>query len=226
MIDGLFLRWFVTVLFILAAAQCVYALTRVGTSRKCRIGHFFHLAMSVAMIFMAWPFSADWPTVAPMLFFIVATVWFVISIATKREDCEVDRGCVPETDTMIGRVVAIYHAAMMGAMSWMYAVMNGSMLPGSESQQHQHALASARTVLAHAGHQEGPMPAHNDSGPSYVDTVNSILGIGFLVAAAVWLYVYFGRRRSAPNAQLDSFIGDLCQIFMATGMGIMFLSII
>ncbi|MGC5248074.1 DUF5134 domain-containing protein [Gordonia sp. DT219] len=239
MIDDIVLRWVVTVLFALAAAQCVYLIVVRPMPWQAIVGHVLHLVMSVAMAVMAWPFSADWPTVGPMVFFIAAAVWFLLTLALRQslrpaDDC----GCVPPTTTGWGRLAAVYHAAMMGAMAWMYALMNGSLLPGSDAPQ---ALSLAigptsTTVLAHDHSDMGDMPGmpgmdmpgmdmhHHTAQPAYVAPINWVLAIGFAIAAFVWLYLYFVRRRAAgaSSADLMTFAGDLCQVFMAVGMAIMF----
>jgi len=46
----------------------------LGTRR----GSLLHLIMSVAMVVMAWPWGATLPTIGPLVFFLLATVWFVV----------------------------------------------------------------------------------------------------------------------------------------------------
>lgn len=236
MIDGLFLRWVVTILFALAAAQCLYALMRLNMPWKSQVGHVLHLVMSVAMLVMAWPFSIAWPTTPPMVFFLLAALWFVSSLflpgaETIADDC----GCVPPTDRATGRIVAVYHAMMMGAMAWMYAVMNGAILPGSDGNGEHHAMALAMpsdggAVLAHehggsVGDTSG-MHMHAAQ-PGYVEPVNWVLGVGFVAVALAWLYGYFtNRRRPGAPSDVLAFSSDLCQMFMAAGMGIMFLTMV
>ncbi|RPA57196.1 DUF5134 domain-containing protein [Gordonia oryzae] len=233
MIDDIVLRWAVSLLFALAAAQCAYLILTRRMPWQAYVGHVLHLVMSVAMLAMAWPFSADWPTTGPMWFFVVAAAWFLVSLALQpslrpTDDC----GCVPPTNTPLGRLTAVYHATMMGAMAWMYAVMNGAVLHDGQTT---HAMAlgtgssASVTVLAH-NHDEMPgmnMPGmdmgHHAAQPGYVTPVNWILSIGFALAAAVWLYLYFARRRAAvASKDLMTFAGDLCQVFMALGMALMF----
>ncbi|GEE00610.1 hypothetical protein nbrc107696_10560 [Gordonia spumicola] len=236
MIEGLFLRWVVTILFALAAAQCLYSLLQFSMPWKSRVGHVLHLVMSVGMLVMAWPFSMDWSTTPPMVFFGLAAVWFVSSIILPdAESAATDCGCVPPTDGATGRGVAAYHAVMMGAMAWMYAVMNGTILPsfdGDGGGDHGMALAmpsDGGLVIAHEhGGSDGVSGMHMHAGqPGYVAPVNWMLGVGFVVAAFAWLYVYFKNRR-VPSASSDvlAFSSDLCQVFMAAGMGIMFLAMV
>lgn len=229
MITDELLRWAVTILFALAAAQCAYLMIVRSMPLQAYVGHALHLIMSVAMLLMAWPFSSDWPTVGPMWFFVGAAAWFVISLLLPNSSRPAaDCGCVPMTSTPAGRAAAIYHAVMMGAMAWMYAVMNGGLLPGHAAAAPMAlALGPGETVILAHEHGGGDMPSMDMSGhstqPTYVDPVNWLLAIGFAIAAAVWLYLYFDRRRT-PGAPDDvlSFVGDLCQVFMATGMSIMF----
>ena len=78
MIDDLFLRWVVTALFVLSAAECVYAITAGRRQWAHTIGHLLHFVMAVVMAVMAWPRGAALPTTAPMVFFLLATIWFVV----------------------------------------------------------------------------------------------------------------------------------------------------
>ncbi|MGW0039236.1 DUF5134 domain-containing protein [Gordonia sp. NPDC003376] len=232
MIDGLLLRWVVTILFGLAAAQCLYLIVVRSMPWRSYVGHALHLIMSVAMLVMAWPFSMDWPTTGPMAFFILAAVWFLASLVfpgsvRNSDEC----GCVPPATSGFGRAAAVYHAAMMGAMAWMYAVMNGGLLPGHDSTiTHQAGPMVAPGIVLvhdHSDHGGGDMPGMTDmhmvAQPGYVTPVNWVLAIGFALATVVWLYLYLDRRRrpGAPDDVL-SFAGDLCQVFMAAGMSIMF----
>lgn len=230
MITDELLRWVVTVLFALAAAQCAYLMVARTMPWQAYLGHALHLLMSIAMLLMAWPFSADWPTVGPMWFFAAAAVWFLASLViTNSSRPATDCGCVPPTSTPGGRLAAVYHTAMMGAMAWMYAAMSPGLLPGTPAAP-PVALAMGAgepMVLAHDhGGADMDMPGMDmghSSQPAYVEPLNWILAAGFALAAVVWLYLYFDRRRGhRPAEDVLSFAGDLCQVFMAVGMSIMF----
>ena len=78
MIQDLVLRWIVTTLFVVSAVESLYA---IATGRRVWthvIAQLLHVAMAVAMVAMAWPWGAALPTAGPMVFFLLATVWFVI----------------------------------------------------------------------------------------------------------------------------------------------------
>ncbi|MEE4021483.1 DUF5134 domain-containing protein [Gordonia sp. PKS22-38] len=225
MIADLALRWVVTVLFALSIAEFGYSLTTHRLGRPGVVSHVLHIAMAAAMIVMAWPFGADWPTVAPMVFFLLAAVWFVVAAAAFANEA-------PE------RIAHGYHAVMMAAMAWMYAVMHGDLLPGSGSgesghEMHTMALAMSGTPLAH-DHSEhtGDTPSHvHAAQPDYVVAINWLLAIGFLVAAVFWLYLYFSRRAiaGAPQERASAMLtntGELAQVFMAAGMAIMFFAMV
>lgn len=210
MISDPLLRLVVTVLFALAAAECLYSLVSHRMRWHGTIGHTLHLVMSIAMLLMAWPFSMSWPTRPPMWFFVAATVFFVIVASMVATD--------PAT-----RIADGYHAVMMAAMAWMYAIMTPGLLPGTGS--HTMALAmGGDMVLAHS---HGDMDMHMDASPAkpeWITAVNWLMIVGFFVAAAVWLYIYFARRRASEKpAAMLTHAGELCQVFMAAGMAIMFL---
>ncbi|GAY16705.1 DUF5134 domain-containing protein [Mycobacterium sp. shizuoka-1] len=222
MIADLTLRWLVTILFVLGAAECLYALA-VGNRRPVTvIGQLLHVAMAVAMAVMAWPSGAALPTVAPMVFFLFATGWFVVVTAGP-----------------IGaghRIAGSYHALMMLAMAWMYAVMNGHLLPGQSTYVGNPSdTGSAAGGSGHAGHAGMNMPGMDMPGmdmtgtagsgasyPVYITTLNWVCAVGFAVAAVYWLFRYLAARMDREPADAGVPLGFLCQSMMAAGMAIMF----
>jgi hypothetical protein len=111
MIHDIFLRWIVTALLALYAGECLFV---IATRRRMWIhvvGYLLHFIMSLAMVVMAWPWGATLPAAPPMVFFLLAALWFLaVGFAGVGH-----------------RVVSGYHALMMLAMAWMYAVMNGAL---------------------------------------------------------------------------------------------------
>ena len=214
MIADLALRWFVTILFVLAAAERLYALA-VGNRRRATIvSQLLHVVMAVAMAVMAWPWGAALPTVAPMVFFLFATGWFIAVTASP-----ISAG---------HRIAGLYHALMMLAMAWMYAVMNGRLLPGQASY-------TADVTPLQAGHAEHggmnmpgmDMPASqvasaSSAYPTYINLLNWVCSVGFVVAAAYWLFRYLAVRMDREPADAGVPLGSLCQSMMAAGMAIMF----
>lgn len=69
MIHDLVLRWVVTGLFVLTAAECVLAI--VGKRRPWAwvVSHGLHFVMALAMVMMAWPSGAQLPSTGPTVFF-------------------------------------------------------------------------------------------------------------------------------------------------------------
>ena len=214
MIGDLTLRWVVTILFGLAAAECTYAiLSRHGWAH--RVGHLLHLVMAIAMAVMAWPWGAELPTTGPMVFFLAATVWFIWMLVT--------------TPGAGARVINGYHALMMLAMAWMYAVMNGAILPG----QHDHSGTLAPAAPAGGHHSTPAMPGMDMGGMDMSDTaaagtpgwilgVNWLWTIGFAVAALFWACLYLIDQQRRPAPPLHACLGALSQAMMAAGMSIMF----
>ncbi|NOQ99689.1 DUF5134 domain-containing protein [Mycolicibacterium fortuitum] len=208
MIADLALRWVVTVLFVLSAVECVYALVASRGRPGAAIGQLLHLAMAVAMMVMAWPRGAALPTVGPMLFFSAAAVWFLASLL--------------RAGTSGARLLHGYNIAMMAAMAWMYAVMNGTAHRGhtqtmAEGGHDMHAMHMT-------GHDAGGVAAateHASLQPQWIPGINWLLTIGFVIAAAAWLYRYFAARRPSDTSPFAHF-GTLCRAMMAAGMAIMF----
>ncbi|CRZ13411.1 DUF5134 domain-containing protein [Mycolicibacterium neworleansense] len=208
MIADLALRWAVTVLFAFSALECTFALMGSRGRPGTAVSQLLHLAMAIAMMVMAWPRGAELPTLGPMYFFLGAAAWFLAGLL--------------RSGTTQGRVADGYHAAMMLAMAWMYAVMNGNVLG------HQAETAAAGSHGAHAMHMTG----HHGGGaamameqvsvqPPWIPAINWLLTIGFVIAATLWLYRYFAARHGAETPPFSHF-GTLCRAMMAAGMAIMF----
>jgi hypothetical protein len=213
MIHDIFLRWIVTALFVLSAAECVFA---IATGRRTWIhvvSPVLHFVMSVAMVVMAWPWGAKLPTTGPMVFFLLAAVWFAAVGFTG-----------------VGhRAVNGYHALMMLAMAWMYAVMNGNLLPGQCGTAHgAHDMKSPHTTMPGMDMPDMNMPGMDMSGngsssgggyPAWIDAINWVCTIGFAIAALWWLYRFFALRKAGPTPRL---LWLARQTMMAAGMAIMF----
>ncbi|WP_099025016.1 DUF5134 domain-containing protein [Mycolicibacterium palauense] len=210
MIADLTLRWVVTILFVLSAAETVYSVAIGDRAPRHVVGHGLHFVMSVAMAVMAWPKGTEVPNIPPMIFFLLATVWFVALLAT-------DAG---------HRLLNGYHALMMFAMAWMYAVM-GRVLPGQGTggqdtggqemaPDMQHDMTSMQGMEMGA-HQHG---AHGH--PAWINAVDWFWTVFFALAALWWLYRFFTERRDNPGAPAYEHVGAIGQAMMAAGMAIMF----
>lgn len=205
MIQDLLLRWIVTVLFVLSAAECMYA---IATGRRVWthvITQSLHFAMAVAMAVMAWPGGAAIPTTGPTVFFLLATVWFVVVALVESGH----------------RGINAYHASMMLAMVWMYAVMSGELLPAPSDGTDAHRDSSTAPM---PGMDMPGMPSAGDGAtdPPFVTGLNWVCAVGFALAAVWWLYRYFVARKAEPTQPSHRFLGIASQVMMAVGMAIMF----
>ena len=211
MIQDLPLRWLVTALFVLSAAECSYALATGRRVWTHVIGQSLHFVMAVAMAIMAWPRGAALPTTAPMVFFLFATVWFLLLALAQSGH----------------RGINAYHAVMMLAMAWMYAVMGGSLLAAPPE-----GGGEAGIPAAHHGSSANSMPGMNmpgmsgsDEGPGqplFITGLNWLCAVGFALATVWWLYRYFVARKAEPTQPKHRFLGTASQAMMAVGMAIMF----
>lgn len=166
MIHDLMLRWVVTGLFVLTAAECGLAIIAKRRPWTLIVNHGLHFAMAVAMAVMAWPWGARVPTTGPAVFFLLAAVWFGATAVVA----------VRGTAT---RGLYGYHGLMMLATAWMYAAMNPRLLP-------------VRSCTEYATEPDGSMPAMdmtamnmppNSGSPIWFSAVNWIGTVGFAVAA-------------------------------------------
>lgn len=198
MIADLTLRWVVTLLFVLSAAECVHAVVVGRRTVLLVVGQGLHLVMAVAMAVMAWPCSAALPTVAPMVFFLLATLWFVAA-------------AIIDPDHWAG---SFYHAAMMLAMFWMYAVMNGHILPGQNPAASQGAATMPGMDMPATG-----VAGTSVQAPPYIAGLNWFWTVAFAVAAGWWSYQSFAVRRSDRSVVV---LGAVGQAMMAVGMAVTF----
>ncbi len=202
MIADLALRWVVTILFGLCAVECLLALGAGSHSPLARVNHSVHLVMAVAMGAMAWPRGADIPTTGPMVFFLIASAWFAVVTVS-----------VPGQPG--ARAANGYHSLMMMAMAWMYAVMNGGLLPGQAAGDPAHAHT-------HQGMHHAPDIASGHGEPLWISAINWAWTLWLTSAAVVWLYRYFAIRRTDGGPITLTHLGILRQTMMAAGMAIMF----
>ncbi len=205
MIEDLFLRWVVTALFVLSAAECVYAITTGRRQWTHTIGHLLHFVMAVAMAVMAWPRGAALPTTGPMAFFLLATIWFVVIALIQSGH----------------RIINAYHASMMLAMVWMYAVMSGDLVP-APSEGAGHGGGHGGPAGHHASSMPGMSGMSDPADPPFITGLNWVCTVGFALATVWWLYRYFVERKAEPTRQSHRFLGIAAQAMMAAGMAIMF----
>jgi hypothetical protein len=206
LIDNLALPLTATVLFGASLAGHVYFLVAQRGRWISTIELLLHLVMCAAMVVMAWPVGMELPKVGPMIFFLAAAVWFSLVAA------HVFSGTP-------GRLTNGYHAMMMAAVAWLYAVMSGG-LPGQPDHSPGHTMSMAPGM-------EMPsmdISATESAEPGWITTLNWIATVGFASAAVFWLYRYFAQRKTNPvlHAAHLAGLGSLCQTFMASGMAIMF----
>ena len=215
MINDLALRWIVTLLFVFSA---VVSLVGIARNRHCTtnlISNALHAVMAIAMAVMAWPRGAELPTRPPMIFFLLAAVWF--AVLTVR-----DAG---------HRVANLYHVLMMGAMAWMYAAMGG--LPLRPQQQDPKSTAvpgmdmpgmdGSSGHAGHAGHAHHATATQSGAeAATWIGTLNWLCTIGFAAAAVFWLYRLVTHRVQPSDDEANSGAGILSQLAIAAGMAVMF----
>jgi hypothetical protein len=193
MIDDLLLRWVVTVLFVLSAAEWGFAAITQRRVWTAIVRYGLHFVMSVAMAVMVWPWGARFPTTGPAVFFLLAAVWFVVATTFVSEK------------TVAKRAEYGYHALMMLAMAWMYAVMSTNM-PADIPMPDMNMPAT-------------DMPASGGS-PGWITTIDWLWFAALVVAAVFWAYRFAAER--SHGAVCRWWLDSLGQAMMAAGMAIMF----
>jgi hypothetical protein len=197
MMDDLLLRWVVTGLFLLSAAEWGFAVVTQRRVWTAIVRYGLHFLMSIAMAVMVWPWGARLPTTGPAAFFLLAAVWFVVATNFVSER------------TVAKRAEYRYHALMMLSMAWMYAVMNGHLLPGQSAARRPMPMDMPTTNMPASG---GP--------PGWITTINWFWFAGFVVAAVFWAYRFAAER--SHGAVHRWWLDSLGQAIMAAGMAIVF----
>lgn len=204
------LRWIITILFGASIATYVYILLVQHGRRTGTVTHLLHLAMSAAMILMAWGVGMTLPPLGPIIFFLLAGVWFA-------------RAAGQISMTTGERLTNGYYAVMTAAMAWMFAVMSGGPA-GRIAHSSDHAQSAALAIDA-SGME---MPAHQihsaTPGAEWIAAVNWIAALGFAVVALYWACRYLAKRRTnpVPRAAQLARLEPLYQACTAAGTALMF----
>jgi hypothetical protein len=203
MIHDIVLRWVVIGLFALTAVEYGAAVVTKPRPWTSAVNHALHFVMAVAMVVMAWPWSAKLPTTGPAVFFLLAAVAFVAM-------------AIFAVGTTSRRELYAYHGVMMLATAWMYVVMDGHLMPARSSAQPEMSMPGMEMSAMN-------MPATNEP-PGWFSAIGWIGAVAFALAAVFWTYRYVvdRRRKVTPRRSL----GDLGQAMMAAGMAIFFLTML
>jgi hypothetical protein len=195
MIDDLVLRWVVTALFVLSAAEWGFGVVTQRRVWTAIVRYGLHFVMSIAMAVMVWPWGARLPTTGPAVFFLLAAVWFAVATTFVSEK------------TVAKRTEYGYHALMMLAMAWMYAVMKmPTDMPRDMPMPDMNMPAT-------------DMPA-SDGSPGWITTINWLWFAGLVVATVFWAYRFAAER--SHGAVRRWWLDSLGQAMMAAGMAITF----
>lgn len=203
-------RWILSTLFGAGIATYVYILVAQRGRWTSTVNHLLHLAMSVAMILMAWGVAMNLPTSGFVIFFLLAGAWFA-GLAGQRSS--------PGGD----RLTNGYYAVMMVAMAWMFVAMNGGLpIRLGHSSDHAEPPAAAMDMPADA------MPAHEmppaEPPAEWIATVNVIAALGFAIVTLYWVCRYVARRKlnAVPRTGRLAHFEPLYQACAAAGTALMF----
>ncbi|OBI39791.1 DUF5134 domain-containing protein [Mycobacterium colombiense] len=208
MIGETAMRWVVTVLFGVSNAMYAYLVVAQHDRWTSRLTHLLHLTMSVAMVLMVWRVGLDLPALGPMLFFLLAAVWFVgVAVRASAQSRQ--------------RLKTCYYAAMMAAMAWMYALMSGA-VPGVSTHPHSQPDSAVMDMPGMT------LPSHGMSsaaaGFPWVSAANWIGVAAFAAVALYWSYRFIGERRMnrVPTTARAVWWEPLYQASTAAGTALMF----
>jgi len=207
MIHDVVLRWVVIALFGLTAAEYAVAIATERRPWTSIVNHILHLLMGVAMVVMAWPWAAKYPTTPPAAFFLLAAIAFVAM-------------AVLAVRTAAARGLYVYHGLMMLATAWMFVVMDDHLMPAHSSTRSGMPMSMPMNM---PGMDMSGMDMPTGSAtPAWFTAVGWIGAVGFALAAVFWVYRYFVERRRKVASRRS--LGDLGQAMMAAGMVIFFVA--
>ncbi len=205
------LRWIITIFFAASIAAYLYVVVAHYRRWPDTVSHLLHLAMSAAMITMAWDAGMNLPTAAAITFFLLACLWFA-------------RGAGRTSMTTGERLTNGYYAVMMAAMAWMFAVMNVSLRgrisrPSDDARSAALAMNMSENDMASAHHR----PAAG-FGDGWIAAVNWLATLGFAAVALYWACQYLARRRRnrGPRNERLAHLEPLHHVCAAAGTAVMF----
>lgn len=205
MIHDIVLRWVVVTLFGLTAVEYGVAVATERRPWTSIVNHLLHLVMAAAMVVMAWPWAAKYPTTAPAAFFVIAAIAFVTM-------------AVFAVRTPAARGLYVYHGLMMLATAWMFVVMDDHLMPAHSSTRSDMAMPMNMPGIGMSGMD---MPASTEA-PAWFSAVGWIGVVGCAVAAVFWVCRYIVERRHKVASRRS--LGDWGQAMMAAGMAIFFVA--
>ncbi|AWV48395.1 probable integral membrane protein [Mycobacterium leprae] len=203
MIDDLLLRWVVTGLFVLSAAECGFACLACRRPWTLVPSNGLHFAMAIAMAVMAWPRGAQLPTTGTVVFCGLVGAWFVIlaTVSSRR---------------IAERAAYAYPALMMLAMVWMYVIMDSHLhdhwATGHHTSPHTSMLGVDMTTTV--------VPASGI--PGWISIINWLWFAFFCIATVFWTYRSFATSRRNAGFSRYCSLHPSGQAMMSTGMAIMF----
>ena len=209
MTDEFVLPLVITAVLSVSIAECLYVLVAQHGQWRCTLNNLLHVAMSVAMIVMAWS-RTQLPTAGPVLLFGCAAIWLVTAAAAG-------------ASSVRQRLVNGYHAVMMTAMAWMFAVIHSGSAGHSGHSHHHDVHASGMHMSPSVGASSMEL-SPKTHGLAWITSINWIATFVFAVAAVYWTYRLFGERRTTlmSHEVLLARRELLCQASMAAGAAIMF----
>ncbi len=200
MISDTYLKWAVTVAFVVTAVFWVARAAARSASIAGRITGLLHVLMSLAMLTMVWSSLPGVSASVGMPVFGAAAVVFLGLLVTRREH----------------RVENGYHALMMATMVWMYAVMDPSIVGGSQMQGGGGAMDMGGMTMPMSMPMTMTMRL-----PSWAGYVDLAVGLAYVALAATW--VAYAYRAVAVSHHSRRLTGAM-QAVMAVAMAVMFLS--
>lgn len=133
-------QWVFSVVFVAIAGYLAWRAVADRRRPLQTIGDVLHLLMALVMAAMAWPWWYSLPWLAQLIIFAFSTLWFLaVGLGQWLGRFEPEQlGCHPAWHQVV-------HALMMGAMTWMVAVMPPG--HGGHGEHAMHTMGTTATVL-------------------------------------------------------------------------------
>ena len=135
-------QWCFTVVFLVLGLDSTIRMVIDRRRPLQSVGHGLHLAMSVVMMAMAWPWWSGLPSAPQVVFFTVAAGWFVLMLLAQE--------AAPDASLVRAWAQSLapgsnLHVVMMLTMVWMVVSMAGM---GPSAPGHDHSFLSLPIAIS------------------------------------------------------------------------------
>ncbi|WGD36958.1 DUF5134 domain-containing protein [Lysinibacter sp. HNR] len=199
------LQWAFTLVFLTIALYFTYRAVIDRTRPVQAVGHALHTVMSVVMVAMAWPWWISTPLISQLVFFVLATIWFLMLLVLQvftRVTAGAALGGGPWHQLL--------HTLMMFAMVWMIVVM----LP--DDRDAAPGTGQGQPTSGYGGHS-----GHGSALPEWAVLSGVAVTTALLVAGTILIVEVIACARQSRRAWNAHTVDHTAGAVMSLGMAAM-----